>query len=1006
MMALPQATPHSKEAGLHHHHHHDSFPVPPPYEAAAAAVAYPRVRPRRTIARSFVSPRVLVCVFLAALLAWPALLLVREAATLRDVAAAAAARHASSSASAHLDRFRDSVKHCAAPRTFPENPEPGSRKSNPRWNPARGQARPVVLRNATLFDGESVAPEPMDIRFDRGLITELATTASRSIRSRGADAAQDEDEHDLHGRFVTPGLVDMHSHHSTGLWPALPVTSDENEVGKAYGPLTPFLRILDSMKAYDDATRIIMSGGVTTSLILPGSANVMGGEGTVVKNVLRSGELGEYVVEELLLEHNIPPNARHRYMKLACGENPKRVYGHTRMANAFILRDQFARAKAHLQKQDDYCDALASLSSPGSDDDDDDDLKRSFVRDNGDFPTDLKLESTVAMLRGRVAMHNHCYLPEDFETMLRVTREYGVRVRAFHHALEAWQVPEMLKAYGENITVATFAEFSLYKFEAYAPSLSTGRILDEHGIPVAYKSDHGPASETNAKYIMFQAGVGHAFHLPEDKALQSVTSIPANAIDLGYRVGYARPGYDADLVVWDAHPLSVGATPLQVYVDGNPQLDHHIVRESMGTTFNEASAEDARPATPKMRTEPAPDKRAAFCGQAKRAKKARAGFVVNGITNTFLESHPQVPTVFRDVTGGNLTLVISDGAVACLGTPENCSSAAARVSAAEPDVTTLDLTNGHVLPGLTALTASLGMVEIATEDSTGDGFADPNKDGGDPENLDFAKYGVQLEGKAFSRARLGGITRAVTPPLGSEEGGFVNGVSVGILTRTDRTLLDGGVFRPEVALHVTIDDKTKHAGVGSISTAVKKLRKMLADGKGKHNETTFGEVASGKLPLVVNANNHWDIQQIINIKKDFPNVNIIIQGGAEAPLVALELAESQIPVILTETRPAPYSFRHRDAVVGPPLTPSVARILSEAGVYFAVAIVADIMPADYRIHDLALEAAWAAKYANLGDKEAVRLLSSEVALESSETKKQLPVYYSMMSPARTVTCQP
>ncbi|OBR14270.1 Carbohydrate esterase family 9 protein [Colletotrichum higginsianum IMI 349063] len=953
MMALPQATLPSKEAGFHDDND-SSFPVPPPYEAAA----YPRVRPRRAIARSLVSPRVLVCVFFAALLAWPALLLVREA-TLRDVA-----RHASSSA--HLARFRDSVKHCAALRTLPENPEPGSRKSNPRWNPARGQARPVVLRNMTFFDGESVAPEPMDIRFDRGLITELATTASRSIQSRGGAA---EDEHDLHGRFVTPGLVDMHSHHSTGLWPALPVTSDENEMSKAYGPLTPFMRILDSMKAYDDATRIIMSGGITTSLILPGSANVMGGEGTVIKNVLKSGELGEYVVEELLLEHNIPPEARHRYMKLACGENPKRVYGHTRMANAYILREQFAKAKEHLQKQDEYCEAVASVS-PGSDDDDD--LKLRFVRDHGDFPSDLKLESTVGMLRGRVAMQNHCYLPEDFETMLRVTKEYGVRVRAFHHALEAWQVPEMLKAYGENVTVATFAEFSLYKFEAYAPSLSSGRILNEHGIPVAYKSDHGPASETNAKYIMFQAGVGHAFHLPEDKALQSVTSIPANAIDLGYRVGYARPGYDADLVVWDAHPLSIGATPLQVYVDGNPQLEHHIVRESMGTTFNEASAEGALPASPKMRTEPAPEKRAAFCG---KAKKARAGFVINGITNTFLESHPQVPTVFRDVAGGNLTLVISNGAVACLGTPENCSSAAARVSA-EPDVTTLDLSNGHVLPGLTALTASLGMVEIATEDSTGDGFADPKKDGGNPENLDFAKYGVQLEGKAFSRARLGGITRAVTPPL-SEEGGFVNGVSVGILTRTDRTLLDGGVFRPEVALHVTIDDKAK-AGVGSISTAVKKLRKILADGKGKHNETTFGEVASGKLPLVVNANNHWDIQQIINIKKDFPDVNIVIQGGAEAPLVALELAESQIPVILTETRPAPYSFRHRDAVVGPPLTPSVARILSEAGVYFAVAIVADIMPADYRIHDLALEAAWAAKYANLGDKEAVRLVSSNV----------------------------
>ncbi|OHE93789.1 hypothetical protein CORC01_10915 [Colletotrichum orchidophilum] len=937
-MAQPDSP--SKYAELYR----DAFQVPPPYEAAA----YPRIRPRRTLLRSLVSPRVLVCVFIAGLLAWHTFLIERSHAT----------RHASPSA--HLARFDESLKHCAALKTFPKSPQPETRKANSRWNAARGQDKPVVLRNMTFFDGESIASEPMDIKFEQGLFTELATTASKTISSDGAT------EHDLHGRFVTPGLVDMHSHHSASLWPALSITEDDNEMSKTYGPLTPMLRILDSMKAYDDATRIIMSGGITTSLILPGSANIMGGEGTVIKNVLKSGTLGEYVVEELLLERDIPIEERHRYMKLACGENPKRIYGHTRMANAFLLREQFAKAKEHMQKQDEYCESVATVSTLS------DQVKDRFVRESGSFPADLKLESTVGMLRGRVSMQNHCYLPEDFETMLRVTGEYGVRVRAFHHALEAWQVPEMLKAYGENVTVATFAEFSLYKFEAYAPSLSAGKILNEHGIPVAYKSDH-TAPETNAKYIMFQAGVGHAFHLPEDKALQSVTSIPAKAIDLGYRVGYARPGYDADLVVWDAHPLSIGATPLQVYIDGNPQLQHHIVQESMGKTFNEASAEEALPVKPNMRTELQSEKREAFCS---KTNKAKANFVINGITSTFLENHPQVPTVFRDVSGENFTLVINSGTVACLSTPENCSSAVAKVSS-QSDVTTLDLSNGHVLPGLTALTASLGVVEIATEDSTGDGYADPKKNGNDPENLDYAKYGVQLEGKAFARARLGGITRAVTPPLSSPGGGFVNGVSVGILTRTNRTLLDGGVFRPEVALHVTIDDKAK-GSVGTISTAVKKLRKILADGKGKHNETTFGEVASGKLPLIVNANNHWDIQQIINIKTDFPDVNIVIQGGAEAPLVALELAKSQIPLILTETRPAPSSYRHRDAVVGPPLTPSVARILAEAGVYFAVAIVTDIMPADYRLHDLALEAAWAAKYANLGDKEAVRLVSGNV----------------------------
>ncbi|KAI8162298.1 hypothetical protein K4K49_000887 [Colletotrichum sp. SAR 10_70] len=929
----------SKEADLY------SFQTPPPYEAAA----YPRVRTRRTLARRLISVRLLFAVFLCGAITWLCLLLDRE--TKLDHVA----QHATSSA--RLTRFEESLQHCASLKTFPQSPNPKSRTSNPRWNKERGQEKPVVLRNATFFDGETIASEPMDIKFEKGLFTEVATTASKSISSDGAV------EHDVHGRFVTPGLVDMHSHHAVMMWPGLSATDDTNEVNEAYGPLTPFVRVLDSTKAYDVATEIIMSGGITSSLLLPGSANVMGGEGTAIKNVLNSGELGEYIVEELLLEHGIPIEERHRYMKLACGENPKRVYDHTRMADAWILREQFAKAKELVEKQDEYCEAATLLSTASMEE------KRRFIEQLGNFPTELKLESTAGMLRGRVAMQNHCYLPEDLETMLRVTGEFGVKVRAFHHAIEAWQVPEMLKNYGDNVTIATFAEFSLYKWEAYAPSLSAGAILAKHGVPVAYKSDHTSA-ELSAKYIMYQAGVGHSFHLPEEQALQSVTSIPAKAIDLGYRIGYARPGYDADLVVWDAHPLSIGATPLQVYIDGNPQLKHQIVQESMGTTFNEASAKIPAPITPKMRTELEPEAKEAFCSKTKK----KATFVINGITTTFLENHPQMPSTFHDVSGENLTLVINKGGITCLNTSKNCASAVTQASA-EGEVTTLDLSDGHVLPGLTAITSSLGLVEIATEPSTGDGYADFKRDGNDPENLDFAKYGVQLEGKAFARARLGGVTRAISPPV--SEAGFVNGVSVGILTRRGRTLLDGGIFKSEVALHVTLDDGAK-ASVGTISNAVKKLRKILVDGQGKHNETTFGEVAHGKLPLIIKANNHWDIQQIISIKKDFPDVNIVIQGGAEAPLVALELAKSQIPLILTQTRPAPDEFRHRDAVVGPPLTPSVARLLSEAGVYFAIAVVSDIMPADYRLHDLALEASWAAKYANLGAKETVRLVSSNV----------------------------
>jgi AraC-like DNA-binding protein len=314
---------------------------------------------------------------------------------------------------------------------MPDTPKPQSRKENPRWNKKRGQQMRTVLRNMTLFDGEKVLPKPMDITFDKGLIIDVSETPE----------SWDEGTN-LFGRFVTPGLVDMHSHHALESWPAVG-HNDGNEMHPDTGPVTPMVRIIDSMTARDAAIRIIMSGGVTSSLVIPGSANIMGGEGVPVKNVEMSGPNGEYVVEEMLLEHGVPEEDRRRYIKMACGENPSRVYGHTRMGNAWILRHQLERARALLERQDRYCAGLEDVLSAREED------KVRFVLREGSLPSELELDSSVGLLRGRVLMQNHCYEPRDFETMLRVSREFGFRVRAFHHATEAWQVPEMLKEYGQ-----------------------------------------------------------------------------------------------------------------------------------------------------------------------------------------------------------------------------------------------------------------------------------------------------------------------------------------------------------------------------------------------------------------------------------------------------------------------------------------------------------------------------------------------------------------------------
>jgi imidazolonepropionase-like amidohydrolase len=159
----------------------------------------------------------------------------------------------------------------------------------------------------------------------------------------------------MSGRFVTPGLVDMHSHHLLIPFPQVAATRDVNEM-PLLGPITPFIRAIDGFKPYDPAVKHIASWGVTSSLILPGSGNIIGGEAYRVKNQLYSGEDGEPVVEEMLLDLGLKEWERKRYLKMACGENPKGIYGHTRMGLVRLLREHLNKAKVIMGQQDAWCE--------------------------------------------------------------------------------------------------------------------------------------------------------------------------------------------------------------------------------------------------------------------------------------------------------------------------------------------------------------------------------------------------------------------------------------------------------------------------------------------------------------------------------------------------------------------------------------------------------------------------------------------------------------------------
>jgi hypothetical protein len=269
------------------------------------------------------------------------------------------------------------------------------------------------------------------------------------------------------------------------------------------------------------------------------------------------------------------------------------------------------------------------------------------------------------------------------------------------------------------------------------------------------------------------------------------------------------------------------------------------VQEATGSSMETATVSASTVDMPQMRIRKSGAELEDFCTSARKNSRS---FLIHGIRRSFLDNYPQFAAAVSGPEDRNLTLVVQQGEVACLGTSEICSTAIAVATAGQ--ALQVSLSNGHLLPGLTAVTANLGMVEISEDDSTGNGFQ-RTKDVKDPANIDFAKYGVYFDGKSFARARIGGVTRAITPPNLDlmDPTVLVQGISVGIKTSGTKTLLDGGIFQSDVGLHCIIGENNK--GLGSVSMAIKTLRSILTDNKGKGNESAYGLVADGKLPLII-----------------------------------------------------------------------------------------------------------------------------------------------------------
>ncbi|GIZ39836.1 hypothetical protein CKM354_000320300 [Cercospora kikuchii] len=818
------------------------------------------------------------------------------------------------------EKLEQDYATCTKLRTTPTYPTE-HRNASARYVPG---TRPVLIRNATVWTGEPEADTgeyvwtALDVLLQNGLIKQV------SAQIADEDLPKDYDLVDANGRQLTAGIIDMHSHTGVDSLPGLNGNGDVNELSE---DITPFVRSLDGFNPLDHQIQVIKSGGVTTSLILPGSGNNIGGEAFVIKHAVGKPDgRPELSIVDLLAD----PEKHHRYIKMACGENAKNVYGqvgrnfgpYSRLGEAWYFRHAFEQAAALRDSQDEWCAAADAIGVQNME---------------SHLPQDLKWETLAAVLRGQVMVNTHCYTIPDLESFIGYTNEFKFPVRAFHHAHSTFLIPEVLKrAYGGRAPAAAlFADNMNYKAEAYVASEKAGKILHEAGITPVYVSDN---PVLNAQHVLFEAAKAYRNGLPYHVALAGVTSASAELLGLAERIGKVKAGLDADVVLWDSDPLTVGATPLQVFIDGAPQFKEPIELEKpLNSPLEPSTSRDLEDKPEEVRN-----------------------IVFTGISKIQIPGQEQA----ADTTVKDYQLVVADGKIACAGQCQHMISADSAVVALE---------NGYITRPLTAFGSLLGLEEIAAEKATSDGSLDQD-------SFSAAIDGLRLEGRNLVAAYSHGVTRGITAPkFGSSQH---KGLSVAFRTGAKNPLEGHAVIRQHVALHYPLTSNIKRGKTPTISTAIAELRSKLLDAlspattdneKISPEAAALAQVVNGTLPLVIDVHSadttaallrvKLEIEQAISTtKRSSTKLRLIILGGAESHLLTKELAEAKVGVILAPLFSYRETWEQRRALTGAPLTNGTAvDVLHAAGVKVAIGV-----NEDWEARDLSLQAGIV--HANSGGK--------------------------------------
>lgn len=363
---------------------------------------------------------------------------------------------------------------------------------------------------------------------------------------------------DASGRWITPGVIDVHSH--LGVYPS-PGTESHSDGNEATSPNTAEVWAEHSVWPHDPGFVTALAGGVTSMQILPGSANLFGGRSVTLKNVP-----GRNVMDMKF------PGAPYG-LKMACGENPKRVYGSrgqspgTRMGNVAGYRTAWIKAAEYNKKME---------AAAGG---------------KGEPPTrDLQLETLAGVLNGEILIHNHCYRGDEMSVMLDIAKEFGYKVTAFHHAVEAYKVADLLAK--NDTCAAMWADWWGFKMEAFDGIRENAALVELAGACAIIHSDSAVGiqrlNQETAKVMGAAARVG--VDIGPETAIQWITKNPAKALGIEADTGTLEAGKMADVVIWSGSPFSVYTRADQVFIDGTLAFDRYDDSVNPVTDFSLGTA--------------------------------------------------------------------------------------------------------------------------------------------------------------------------------------------------------------------------------------------------------------------------------------------------------------------------------------------------------------------------------------------------------------------------------